>query len=252
VSLPRWIFFDCCQTLLCVNDVGEYWTWMAPIPVEAGVCPSERAFNQAYAVWQKQRRQEAATDPHPENPLPEGLTQVLVALNPSVSPTEVETTVGDMIEAFYANYLPRTSPAHGVRQMLDAWQGVAKMGVVSDFFLRGCPRRMLARFGLDGCFEFILDSASVGFRKPATEIYQEALGQAGLGIDQAGEVLFVGDNLRLDVIAPASIGMRAMHYGLHQSSQPSKETGQSYPSIVHWDGFRPALIAEGGGAGWAD
>jgi putative hydrolase of the HAD superfamily len=221
---------------------------MAPIPVEAGVCPSERALNQAYAVWQKRRRQEAATDPHPENPLAEGLTQILVTLNPLISSTEVETIVGDMIEAFYANYLPRTSPAHGIRQMLDAWQGVANMGVVSDFFLRGCPRRMLTQFGLDEYFEFILDSASVGFRKPATEIYQEALGRAGLGMEQAGQVLFVGDNLMLDVIAPASIGMRVMRYDPNQSSQPTEEIGQSYPSITHWDAFRPALIAEEGGA----
>jgi FMN phosphatase YigB (HAD superfamily) len=132
--------------------------------------------------------------------------------------------------------------------MLDAWQGTAKMGVVSGFFLGDCPRRLLARFDLEGYFEFILDSASVGFRKPAGELYQEALRRAKLTRDQAGEILFVGDNLKLDVIAPASVGMRSMHYNSNREGQAIEEAGHSYPSIAHWDKFRPHLVAGRGGA----
>jgi len=247
MSLPQWIFFDCCQTLLYTGGASDYWSRMAPIPVEAGLCPSEETFNRAYVSWQKQRRQEASIPPHPENPLPDGLEKMLLALNPSVSSVDVRIVVGKMVEAFFADCLPGLRPAPGVRQMLDAWQGAAKMGVVSDFFLRGCPRRMLARFGLDGYFEFILDSASVGFRKPAAEIYLEAMRRAKLTRDRAGEVLFVGDNLNLDVIAPASEGMRSMHYSSNRQGQAIEEAGGSYPSIAHWDEFRPHLVAERGG-----
>jgi FMN phosphatase YigB (HAD superfamily) len=221
---------------------------MAPIPVEAGLCPSEEAFNRAYVVWQKQRRVKALTPPHPENPLPDGLSKILGALNPSISPMDMRAVVDRMVEAFVAECLPGLCPTPGVRQMLDAWQGMAKMGVVSDYFLRDCPQRLLAELDLDGYFEFILDSASVGFRKPAGEIYQEALRRATLNRDQAGEVLFVGDNLELDVIAPAGVGMRSMHYDSNRKVQEIKDASHSYPSIAHWDEFRPHLFAERGGA----
>jgi putative hydrolase of the HAD superfamily len=247
VNLPQWLFFDCCQTLIDIDDVSKYWTWMAPISVEVGACSSEEAFNRAYAVWQRQRRQEAAAHPHPENPLSDGLAQILVGLDSSVSLADIEITVGRMIEAFYANYLPRTHPAPGVRRMLDAWQGTVKMGVVSDFFLCDCPRRMLAKFDLDGYFEFVLDSASVGFRKPAPEIYLKALKRAELAADQVDEVMFVGDNLALDVVAPADMGMRAMYYNPRWKDQAFEEQARFYLSTVHWDEFRPDLVAERGG-----
>lgn len=247
MALPRWIFFDCCRTLLCIDDVRQYWTRMAPAPVKAGLCPSEEAFNQAYTAWQKRRRQEASQIPHPEISLPDGLGQTLVALNPSISPADVETIVGRMVEAFLTDYLARTRPAPGVRQMLDAWQGIAKMGVVSDFFLSDCPRRLLAEYGLDGYFEFVLDSASVGFRKPAEEIYREALRKAGLERERADEVLFIGDNLTLDVIMPISMGMRATHYDPNHKSQSIEGKHRSHLSIGHWDEFRPDLVAVQGG-----
>ena len=232
MPLPQWIFFDCCQTLLYTAGASDYWSRLAPIPVEAGLCPSEEVFGRAYVSWQKQRKQKALVAPHPENPLPDGLKGILVALNPSISPADMRAVVDKMVEAFVADCLPGLCPTSGVRQMLDAWQGTAKMGVVSDFFLGDCPRRLLAKFDLDGYFEFVLDSASVGFRKPAGEIYQEALRRAKLTRGQAGEVLFVGDNLKLDVIAPASGGMRSMYYNSNREGQAIEEAGHSYPSIA--------------------
>ena len=86
------------------------------------------------------------------------------------------------------------------------------MGVVSNFYLPGWPERLLGVHGLLQHFEFVIDSAAIGFRKPGHEIYLEALRHAGLGADRAGDVVFIGDNLRNDVLAPRSMGMDAIYF----------------------------------------
>ena len=56
--------------------------------------------------------------------------------------------------------------------------------------------------------------------------------------DDIGSVLFIGDNLQLDIAVPLELGMKAMHY--------SKESENRYNVrvISHWDAFRPDNLPE--------
>ena len=112
------------------------------------------------------------------------------------------------------------------------------MGVVSNFYLSGWPERLLTDHGLLENFEFVVDSARLEFRKPGAEIYRESLRRAGVTADEAGDVLFIGDNIHNDVLAPRWLGMNAIYFD--RSLERPMADPQTWPdSITHWDEFRP-------------
>jgi putative hydrolase of the HAD superfamily len=64
----------------------------------------------------------------------------------------------------------------------------------------------LQQAGIDGLFSVALLSYSLGVRKPEPLFYRLVLAAAEAPAEQ---VLFVGDNLDCDVVAPLAHGMRA-------------------------------------------
>ena len=65
----------------------------------------------------------------------------------------------------------------------------------------------LEKHGLGGFFQFVLSSADLGFRKPASVIFETALTRLGA---VAGQTWFIGDTLREDVIGAERAGLQAI------------------------------------------
>jgi putative hydrolase of the HAD superfamily len=65
----------------------------------------------------------------------------------------------------------------------------------------------LEALGLARYFDGVTFSSEVGFRKPNTKIYEDALKKVGA---EPSLCLFVGDRLKEDVRGPKSLGMRAV------------------------------------------
>ncbi len=83
-----------------------------------------------------------------------------------------------------------------------------RMGIVSNTtnpgFMKDYEKNIL---GLDPYFEFSVYSSELTWRKPHAKIFQEAIRCLGLYV---GDILFVGDDLRMDVAGAQSVGMRAV------------------------------------------
>ncbi|OMJ28836.1 Pyrimidine 5'-nucleotidase YjjG [Smittium culicis] len=62
--------------------------------------------------------------------------------------------------------------------------------------------------GLLNCFEFVLDSGSVGFEKPSHKIWDLALEKMG-SIDKT-QVLHVGDHYKKDFLGALDFGFNAI------------------------------------------
>lgn len=82
-----------------------------------------------------------------------------------------------------------------------------KLGLISNFGIPECGRRLLEMFGLKEYFDLIVISAEVNQRKPSPKIFKNALQK--LGVD-ASRAVFVGDMMDLDVIGPQSVGMKTI------------------------------------------
>ena len=234
---PSWIFFDCFNTLLDdFDETGDEsgLNSILDLPVREGYFATTRDFVNAYSRWRKNRLTGSGSM---EVLLTDRLTDVLVASG-ETGGKPVHRLVREMIEEFERSYPKQVRPTPGVEAMLTAWRGRVRMGVVSNFYLPGWPEQLLADHRLLQHFQFVIDSAAIGFRKPGAEIYREGLRQAGLTDDRAGDVLFIGDNLRNDVLGPRSLGMNAIYFD-RSLDRPMALREEWADSITRWDEFRP-------------
>jgi putative hydrolase of the HAD superfamily len=96
------------------------------------------------------------------------------------------------------------------------------IGIVTN----GTPdfqRNKIKQLGISRYFkdEHLFISEEVGYSKPAKEIYQMAMDTFHV---EANEVVFVGDSLKNDVIAPMNHGMLAIWVNNHSEQLPANVT----------------------------
>jgi len=101
-----------------------------------------------------------------------------------------------------------------------AWlgaQGIKRAICSNAPFPPEMMRRQVQTNGVGELMEAVLFSSQSGRRKPAPEIYLEALDAVGVKADRA---LFVGDRVREDHDGPRAVGMRAVICTAHAMDAP--------------------------------
>jgi putative hydrolase of the HAD superfamily len=97
---------------------------------------------------------------------------------------------------------------HGVLADLRA-RGL-RLGIISNW--TGDLEEVLTRIGLRESVDFVLDSARLGCEKPHAEIFEEAVGRAGV---EPNAALHVGDSPEHDVDGALAFGLRALLLDRH-------------------------------------
>ncbi len=97
----------------------------------------------------------------------------------------------------------------GVEELLSALKNAGILLAVLTNGDSKSQRTKLERFGLDKRFDVVLIEGEVGFGKPDTRAYTNALERLGT---RAGETIMVGDNPEWDVLGPQKAGMRGIWY----------------------------------------
>jgi HAD superfamily hydrolase (TIGR01509 family) len=82
-----------------------------------------------------------------------------------------------------------------------------KLGLVSNFGIPECGRRLLVKFGLRRYLDVVVISGEINRRKPSPEVFERALLALGVA---ASKAVFVGDMMDLDVKGPKAVGIRAI------------------------------------------
>jgi putative hydrolase of the HAD superfamily len=82
-----------------------------------------------------------------------------------------------------------------------------RLGLISNFAIPECGRRLLDKFGLTEFFDVVIISGEVNKRKPSPKIFEMALRSLGVN---ASKAVFVGDMVDLDVMGPKNVGMKAI------------------------------------------
>ena len=186
---PVLILFDLMNTLLSYQDGGQpYWHRLGSFVASKGAMPAP-TFNDLYAR-QREFRHSRSTR---ETTLVECLDSILP---PAVDRDQM---ISSLVDISMEDYEVRTRTLAGAEAMLEAWVGQTPLAIISNFFLPGFPERLVKRHGLRHYFEFVVDSAQVGHRKPAPEIYTAALMRAGIDSDDVSRVFCVGDDWVADI-----------------------------------------------------
>jgi len=82
-----------------------------------------------------------------------------------------------------------------------------KIGLVSNFGIPECGRKLLKIYALEKFFDFIVISGEVNQRKPSPKIFERALKALDVNASRA---VFVGDMLDLDIMGPKTVGMKTI------------------------------------------
>lgn len=194
---PRLVLFDLMGTLLSPGTSTPYWEDVGAYLEQSGCC-SRAPFVTAYAELRRARARA----------LDELTLRERVMLLAQASQEQL-----DEIESrFLVEYARGTSVMVGAREMLERLHDRATLAVVSNFFVAGAPRELLRGHGLLHYFDFVVDSAEVGVRKPHRGIFECALARAAPDLAPS-DVVMIGDDWDADVQGALALGMRAIHFG---------------------------------------
>jgi HAD superfamily hydrolase (TIGR01662 family) len=116
-----------------------------------------------------------------------------------------------------------------------------RLGIVSNAGDHRDVLQLVEKFNLTPYFEFILTSASCGFRKPHPKIFQLALEMMNV---RPGEAAMVGDTLKADVIGANQAGMFSI-WITRRTETPLDETLPVLPeAIIKSLGELPVLLRD--------
>ncbi|MBI3329752.1 MAG: HAD family hydrolase [Nitrospinae bacterium] len=154
------------------------------------------------------------------------------------------------VDAYFAPFIESCRLIPGTGEMLETLVGTHRLGLVSNFTHPPALYRILERLNLRRFFQVILISGSLGIRKPHPMIFGELSDRMGLPPE---EIMYVGDELRSDIVGAHSAGMRTVWMTYRQVlerssplehflglSQTAREVRPDYV-IKAWSEFPPLL-----------
>lgn len=139
------------------------------------------------------------------------ICEVVDFLGLSVERDAVEQAMVDI-------FRPAVAPAEPMPGLIDSVKcldsGGVRLAVVSSAAYHPFLEWTLEKFEIDGCFSHVLTSASTGYYKSSTKIYETALER--LGSDPAHSI-HIGDSVRFDVGPARAVGMRTVLFSEEES-----------------------------------
>lgn len=120
-----------------------------------------------------------------------------------------ERIVSQLLGSYWSAYRDRCYVSQEVIETLDFFYKKYKLGIVSNFLVKGGIEELLTINGIRDYFDFVVTSVNTGWRKPHPNIYLDALNLAGV---TAEEAIFIGDDYLNDFITPGQLGFTPILY----------------------------------------
>jgi putative hydrolase of the HAD superfamily len=202
------VLFDLFDTLLLLDDTEAYYEpclkKMHRFLAQNGVAVSFDEFQRTYfdirdRFYRESR--ESLEEPH----FNVRVAQTLEKLGYNFR--VFDKTVVEATMSFADEFMRHVHPDKDAAYVLRKLHRKYKLGLISNFGIPECGRKLLEMFGLKEHFDLIVISAEVNQRKPSPKIFENALQK--LGVD-ASRAVFVGDMVDLGVKGPQSVGMKTI------------------------------------------
>lgn len=231
-SSVKTLLFDYGGTL---DTNGRHWShvlWEGY--VHAGVPVTEEAFREAYVYGERYLGDHAVIEPQ-DDFYALLLKKIRLELGAIKQPLYNKERYIDQIATYCNTYVLRNLMK--TRTLLSELKQHYTLGLVSNFY--GNLSAVLKAYGLDDCFQVVIESAVVGYRKPDSTIY--ALGVMKTGGD-VSETVVIGDSFGKDILPARLLGCRTIW--LKGESWKPEQNDESLPDAVITDlsGLRDLLV----------
>ena len=143
---------------------------------------------------------------------------------------DVESDSLPIVEAVEAYFEPwRLSVYEDAWKAIERLRSTFRFGLISNFTDTSFLHKSLKRLGLENYFEFVLVSEEVGWRKPHPRIFNRLLHLMDV---EAGEILFVGDDLRCDIFGAKKAGMKTAWIVREPDREVDEEVNSIQPDFI--------------------
>jgi HAD superfamily hydrolase (TIGR01509 family) len=130
-----------------------------------------------------------------------------------------------------------TAIAGRARALLEAFHGMYRLGLVSNFY--GNLATVCREFSIGDLFEVTVDSALEGVRKPDPAIFSLALERLGV---PGAEAYVVGDSYERDIVPAKLLGCRTIWLKGRSWTSPPKETGAADYTITTLEAMKAIVL----------
>jgi putative hydrolase of the HAD superfamily len=208
MSMDKWLFFDCMETLVDLTELPklrDYARWTYEGSGAEHVWSSFDSFFENYAEAKQRIAREI-----PENKEYEMFERMKLIAAIGLGDNlhgDINKTAQMLYVNYWRNYKSKCYVKKEVKEALEKLGRKYKLAVVSNFMVMDGIEELLEENDILGSFEFIVTSIKTGWRKPDVVIYNEALEKARV---KAEDVIFIGDDYVNDYITPGGMGMRAV------------------------------------------
>lgn len=159
--------------------------------------------------------------------------EVLGLLGRERDPETIRHAVDDVMQVA----LPGSTPVAGVIAAVHGLRArEIELAVVSSAVHHDFLEWSLEKFGILDCFAHVITSASCGFYKSRTEIYEHALERLGVA---PSEAVHVGDSHRFDVETATRAGMRTVWFSRTGTDVAINGAGLTVTSL---EGLSPLIL----------
>lgn len=109
------------------------------------------------------------------------------------------------VEVYFGAFIEFCHLIPGTREMLAALKECYPLGLLSNFTHPSAARAILDGVGITACFQVVLISGEVGYRKPHASVFQLLVEKLGVAPEQ---LLYVGDDPEPDIDGACNAGLR--------------------------------------------
>lgn len=204
-----YIFFDCMETLIDLQKLPTIRDYAAWAYDGSGVEHLWEDFDEFFRYYLLAKQDLSLRIPeHADYEMRGRFLHIIKLSLPDMPYGLMESTAGILYENYWRHYKAGSFVKEDVMQTLPQLMKKFKLGVVSNFMVMDGIEEMLRQHGIKDCFEFVVTSVAVGWRKPHPAIYKKALEYAYVVPEK---VIFVGDDFINDYITPSELGMKAIY-----------------------------------------
>jgi HAD superfamily hydrolase (TIGR01549 family) len=146
--------------------------------------------------------------------------------------TAEDARVKAALNVFFQDFIDTLSLREGAKKLIKQTQQQCKIGLISNFTYAPVIYKSLRKLGIDEFFNVVVVSEEVGWRKPSSKIFQEALSKLQVSAD---ETVYVGDSPIEDIKGAKEAGLETVFVPSQFNSLKDLENSKQKPDYCAKD-----------------
>jgi len=136
------------------------------------------------------------------------------------------------LNVFFQDFIDTLELREGAKKLLKQTQAQCKVGLISNFTHAPVIYKSLRKLGIEGFFNATVVSEAVGWRKPSSHIFQDALKKLQVAAEEA---VYVGDTPTEDIKGAKEAGLRTVFVPSQFNSLRDLLDSQQKPDFIAKD-----------------